>query len=278
MEKQVKLLATDLDGTLFYPKRRVNLIAKKNRRFLDRFREEGNKIVFVTGRSPEYANKVFDKLGYTVDVIGMNGAYTIVDGEVTNEHFLDFDIRALFKDVESRYPLLGKMLISRKYPLLIATSPIGNFIRTFYSVYYWSQGGYAENYHFSNEEYEKELDSKEVYKLMLFFGLSKKKVKMASEVTKFLRDKYPGKFEASWSNGFIEITPHGSSKSFGLDRYIKSKNISPDNVYVVGDSGNDISMFNSFYERSFCMKHSHKKVKKYAKTILRRFHHLSRYI
>lgn len=278
MEKHIKLLASDLDGTLFYPKRRITMIAKKNRKFIERFLNEGNKLVFVTGRSPAYAKKVSHKLGHEVDVIGMNGAYTIIDGKVENEHFLDFNIAKMLFDLNSLFPILGTMLISRKHPLLISTPPISAAFRLFYRLYYWFQGVYAEDYHFSNEEFVREIKTKEVYKIMIFFGLSKRGVKTAAKANSYLREFYPGQFEASWTNGFIEITPIGSSKAGGLERYIASKNMMDDQVYVVGDSGNDISMFNAFYDRSFCLKHSHKKVKRYAKTIIRRFHHLERYL
>ena len=46
-----KLIATDLDGTLFYPKKRIKMISKKNLRFLrDRIDKE-NHIVIVSGRN-----------------------------------------------------------------------------------------------------------------------------------------------------------------------------------------------------------------------------------
>ncbi len=278
MEKDMKLLATDLDGTLFHPKRRVKLIASKNIKFINRFIEDGNKVVLVSGRSPAFAHKVIKRLGHDIDVIGMNGAYTINNGEVMNEHFLDFNIKQMLFDLNSLFPILGTMLISRKYPLLISTPPVGRFLQAFYRFYYWSLGNYAEDYHFSNEAFLKEINGGEVYKLMIFFGISRRGVKMASRANQYLREHYKDQFEASWTGGFIEITPAGTSKASGINRYIKAHNIKRENVYVVGDSGNDISMFQSFYENSFCMKHAHKKVRKYAKTIIRRFHHLERHI
>lgn len=278
MTNDIKLLASDLDGTLFYPKRPINLIAKKNIRVIDNFVEKGNKVVLVTGRSPNYASKVVDFLGHDVDVIGMNGAYTIIDGKVINEHFLDFEIGKVLHEVNYLFPTLGQMLISRKYPLLISTPPISKIMKLFYSVYYKFQGKYAEDFLFSNEEFVKEIQGREVYKIMLFFGLSKHGVKIARKATSYLRENYAGQFETSWTGGFIEITPTESSKGVGIDRYINEKGIAAQNVYVVGDSGNDISMFNGYYENSFCLKHAHKKVKKYAKTIIRRFHHLERYL
>lgn len=278
MTKDMKLLATDLDGTLFYPKRPRRLIAKKNIKVIDRFVNDGNKVVLVTGRSPNFASKVVDFLGHDVDVIGMNGAYTIVDGKVADEHFLEFEIDKVLFELNSLFPVLGQMLISRKYPLLISTPPIGKIIELFYQIYYKMQGRYGEDYHFSNEEFINEIKGKEVYKIMLFFGLSRSGVKRARKATTYLRENYGSKFETSWTGGFIEITPIGSSKADGIERYLAQKGIASKNVYVVGDSGNDISMFNAYYDNSFCLKHAHKKVKKYAKTIIRRFHHLERYL
>lgn len=278
MKKNYKLLATDLDGTLFYPKRPRSLISRKNKKFLKKFMDEGNKVVLVTGRSPAYTKNLFEVLGQEVDVIGMNGAYTIVDGQIRDEHFLDFPIEKMLYDLNALFPILGTMLISQKYPLLISTPPIGKFIQFFYNVYYFLQGRYAEDYHFSNEEFIAEIESKHVYKLMIFFGMSRSGVKRAARANQYLREHYPHQFEASWTGGFIEITPVGVSKANGIKKYAAEKNIPEENIYVVGDSGNDISMFKAFYEHSFCMKHSHKNVKKYAKTIIRRFHHLEKYI
>lgn len=278
MEKEIKLLATDLDGTLFHPKRRKKLIASKNVKFIDRFIADGNKVVLVSGRSPRFAQKVIDKLGHDVDVIGMNGAYTISGGKVMNEHFLDFPIEKMLFDLKSLFPVLGTMLISRNYPLLINVPPVGRFIENFYRFYYWTLGNYAEDYQFSNEEFLEEIQSGQVYKLMIFFGISKRGIKIASNANRYLREHYKDQFEASWTGGFIEITPAGVSKANGIEKYIAANDIKRSNVYVVGDSGNDISMFHAFYDNSFCMKHAHKKVRKYAKTIIRRFHHLEKHI
>lgn len=278
MTKETKLLASDLDGTLFYPKRPRRFIARKNKKFLDRFVSEGNKVVFVTGRSPNFANKVVNFIGHDIDVIGMNGAYTIVDGKVKDEHFLDFPIGKVLYELNFLFPSLGQMLISRKHPLLISIPPMGKIMELFYRIYYLLQGEYAEEFLISNEEFVKEIDSKEVYKIMIFFGLSKRGVKLAAKANSYLRKNYAGQFESSWTGGFIEITPMNSSKAQGIEKYINEKGFKHENVYVVGDSGNDISMFNAYHDNSFCLKHAHKKVKKYAKTIIRRFHHLEKYM
>ena len=55
MKKNV--IATDLDGTLFYPKRPLHIIAKRNRVFLNRFTNDGGLLVLSTSRCKFFAVK-----------------------------------------------------------------------------------------------------------------------------------------------------------------------------------------------------------------------------
>ena len=53
-----KLLAVDLDGTLFYPKQVTHRISKKNVAFLRKWIDAGNKVVLVSSRSNDFTNKL----------------------------------------------------------------------------------------------------------------------------------------------------------------------------------------------------------------------------
>ena len=64
----------------------------------------------------------------------------------------------------------------------------------------------------------------------------------------------------------------------GLSIYCDYLNIKKEDVYAVGDSGNDIEMFNRFYENSYCMKHGGKVVRKYAKHTIRRVYDLNKLV
>ena len=57
-----KLLAIDLDGTLFYPKRKRKCICKKNVLFLRKWIDAGNKVVLVTSRSTQFVEKLNDEI------------------------------------------------------------------------------------------------------------------------------------------------------------------------------------------------------------------------
>ena len=57
-----KLLAIDLDGTLFYPRRVRKCICKKNVIFLRKWIDAGNKLVLVTSRSTQFTAKLKDEI------------------------------------------------------------------------------------------------------------------------------------------------------------------------------------------------------------------------
>ena len=120
----------------FYPKRPRRLITYRNLKFIRRFIDEGNKVVLVTGRSPDFAKKVVTLVDRKVDVIGMNGAYTLVDGEVKESHFLDFQIDKVLSELEFLYPCVGRVIMSKKYPLLLSTTQLGRGLAIFYRFYY----------------------------------------------------------------------------------------------------------------------------------------------
>ncbi|MGI6644873.1 MAG: HAD-IIB family hydrolase [Bacilli bacterium] len=273
-----KVLATDLDGTLFYPKRRKNMMTKKNIAFCRRFIENGNQLVLVTARSPFYTKKVEEKIGYPLDVVGMNGAYIVVDDKLIEEHFIDTDLVKLTSLMKEKFNIQAVMLTSTKYPMLLSNPKLNIFKKMFYSIYYKLQGVYGEDHIIDQDLLDDELANGKIYKVMFFFGLGKKGKKRAQEAHEYLRENYPNEFETSWTHFFVEITPLSCSKGESLIKYLDHRGYKKEQTYVVGDSGNDISMFKTFYENSFCMKHSPKNVKMHAKTIIANVSQLEEYL
>lgn len=74
-----KLLAVDLDGTLFYPQRRFALMTRKNLKFLKDFIADGNEVVVATGRNCRMLKKIEKKLGTKLTMIGCKGSFTRTD-------------------------------------------------------------------------------------------------------------------------------------------------------------------------------------------------------
>ena len=112
---------------------------------------------------------------------------------------------------------------------------------------------------------------------MQSYSLDKAAKKRAEKITPELIAKYP-QFHFAWLNEFIEVTPKGCSKATGLSKYLDSVQSREDNVLVIGDSGNDVPMFEAYYEQSFCMSHSPASVKSHAKHIVESFSDLEKYL
>lgn len=272
-----KVIATDLDGTLFYPKDKKRMIVNQNLFFLQSFVDKGGKLILVTGRSQDYGYKVIEKIGRECALISYNGA-ALYDGKkcvfkknIENNIAID-----LFEKFTKEYKIPGVFMMSDR-GLTIWLKYKSKLIRWFYIQYYKTLKIYAENIHYEKEAFYDALKNDNIYKMMLYFGLGKVKRNRASNATSKIR-KSNTDIEANWSKNVVEITASGCYKANVLKKYCEENGYDFKDVFVVGDSGNDISMFKEFYDNSFCMNHGPKNVKKHAKYVIKKFEDLSRYI
>ena len=265
-----KVIATDLDGTLFYPKKRISMIPKKNRLFLQRFIKDGGRLVVVTSRHSTFTNKIAGKLGAPVDIVGTNGAYIVSDGKIIHEQFFEAEpLRKLVLDLRENYDPKLMMLTSKRYPIIQLTSSTTLGSSIMYFLYEAVQGVYGEQWRSSDHLFFQEISKGEATKLMVLIGLRKKKQRLAKKITEKLQQDYPD-FDFCWLNQFIEITPKGCNKANGLSIYLDNLGISEDNIKVVGDSGNDVPMFRLFQKQSYCMSHAPKEVQAEAAHVIDR--------
>jgi len=273
-----KVIATDLDGTLFYPRKRVRMISADNRVFIEKFMDDGGKILLVSGRNRYFGEKVADNLKRSVDVVGCNGAFVLSNGALIKESFFEKEtLKKIINEATREYRLPMILLFTKHRNLVIPRTGVGWLKGLLYTAYEFFQGTYREPVVRSDKVFYEELEGGEVYKAMLFFGITGGAKVKAREANKLLRLRYPDA-EFSWVEQCIEITPKGASKSEGIAFYLDYNHLSRDNVLVIGDSGNDISMFEAFKERSFCMEHSPSEVKKHASHVIKRFYDLDDYI
>ena len=270
-----KLLAIDLDGTLFYPKRRRKCICKKNVLFLRKWIDAGNKVVLVTSRSTQFTEKLKDEIQRPVDFITCCSSQIIVGGQMLYEKSMPREkLKKIVAHIEKTYEPIAFLMTTENHPCIIKYSrKVSHMYLTFYRLWHWFQFSYREPYIADNELFEKELNESKVYKIMTFIVLRKKKAAVSKETNKELREAFT-EIESSWTAQVNELTPSGCNKGNGVERYCTLMNINKDDVYVVGDSGNDITMFNKFHENSFCMKRGHPSARKYAKHIISRVYKL----
>ena len=273
-----KVIATDLDGTLFYPKKNFRMVSKDNRLFIDRFSDDGGKLLLVSGRSRYSCEKLAAKLGRKIDFVCCNGSCIVSNGTLIKDTTLEPEpLKKVLLDIEQRYPIMLTMLFTKHHGLVMRHSGLSGLTGIGYRIYTFFQFNYRESIILNDRLYFEELEKGEVYKAMVMFGTSKKKIKMAEKAREILAQERPD-LTFAWSKQVIEITPKGCSKSEGVLFYLDYNHLNYDNVMVVGDSGNDISMFDAFPKNSFCMEHSPDSVKQHATYLIKRFYDLANYV
>lgn len=266
----MKVLCTDLDGTLFYPKKKIRMVTKKNKAFLHRFVNDGNKVVLVSSRHVSFLKKVNRKLGIDCDFIAADGTTIVSNDKVIAENYFDREkLLSLVKDLRRTGHADMFILSSKRHGMVMTRSMVKKWITALYLAYMYSQGVYKEKWIRSDQVFYNEIEKGESAKLMLLVGITKKKIAYSEKLCIELQEKYPD-FNFVWLKQFIEITPKGCSKADGISFYLDYHGISKDNILVVGDSGNDVPMFDRFPNASYCMSHAAPSVKSHAKHIISR--------
>ena len=276
-----KLLAVDLDGTLFYPKgRRKKYTSNKNMKFLRDFIDAGNRVALVTSRSYQFVEKLQAAIDRPLDLVVCNGAYITVDGEAIRDEGMNKQaLKDVLDHLDNHHRPIAYLMSTEDHPCIIKKNvKRGRFLMWCYGIYYKAQGVYQEPYIVDNDLFEEQFNNdKHIYKVMTFYGFGRSKKQLSKEINKLLRKDHPD-IESSWSLIVNELTPLDCNKSCGLQFLCKKLNINDSDVYVIGDSGNDISMFNRYHEHSFVMAHAYPSVKKYAKYSVSRVFKLRKYV
>lgn len=274
-----KLLAVDLDGTLFYPKKFKRCISKKNVKFLQNWIDAGNRVVLISSRGQKFVEALKEEIQRPFDILAGTGAQVVADGKLVRDISLQKEeLKEVLNYINNEYHPLAFMASGKEGGQIIKTcNKVSRLVLFFYKIWWFFQGKAREKTIIDDKAYEDFIENGEVSKVMVFYGLKKNKAKISKEINKDLRDKY-NEIEFSWTAQVNELTPNGCNKSSGLQFYCELMNIDKSDVYVVGDSGNDISMFNDFHEHSYCMKHSYPSVKKYASHIISRVYKLDKLV
>lgn len=275
---QIKLIATDLDGTLLYPKKYLSLIDKDNVKFLSDFAKNGGKVVCITGRNPKLKHKIEKKIKSKIGYIGCNGGFTVDENDQIYDlnplnNDIIMEIFNKYQDYEGikcwlLFDLANGMLVYSK--MNVALDLIVKAVGAL-------RFSYRESLIFNKNKFINKIKTEKIYKLVINFGLGKTNFDDAYKFSKLLKENYRDKVNVVDSDSSIEITSVNATKALALQRYIEKQGIDKNEVYVVGDSGNDICLFKEF-PHSFCMNHSHPRVKHHALHWVNKVSELSDYI
>lgn len=242
----IRLIAIDMDGTILSPDHSISI---KNRKAIWEAQKNGIKVVIATGRSFPEAFEPINKAGLNLSYICINGA------EVRDQHGkLISATHIMEKDISKVTTILDvkaidyQLFIDKQVYTKNIKAPIDTFIQLTEA---------ANQIPIVDEIRREVMDRVErgiirvvesfdaliaergssIYKI---FGTSYNRQNL--DDAREALQKLPGLAVSSSGAGNLEITSVHAQKGIAVEQYAKSKGISMDQVMVIGDNYNDLSM------------------------------------
>ena len=232
-KKEIKLFATDLDGTLFSRPSHLSPYAEETLRTL---RKKGVEVAICTGR--HYARILNDFPKDTYDYVVSNNGQ---------------DVYFVHEDTHTSMPVLNKEEIQQllpladKYPVILMASTDTDFITTgsrknYIAIKLYRFGlqvrdlFFHQNFHRPEINFDvNNIENLNIIKIC-FSGA-------ASSLRKLSKEIPTDQFSVFFVNkNWLEVQPHGINKGNGIQMIMDHKNLSSKNVCAIGDGENDLSM------------------------------------
>lgn len=225
----IRVIATDLDGTLLRPDLSVS---PRTRRALDAARAAGIHVVPVTARQPRGVRRIAEAAGFTEYALCGNGAYGVHLG--TGETLFEAHVEAAAQRA------LAEALAERVPGVLFVSVRQGGEV-------FVAQEGYAAIAHFEDHKREPGEMSAHALDDVLAAPSLKFIVRHAiltpRELLAELRALNLGGFAVTHSGApFLEVLAGGVSKAWGLERLCGRLGVAREEVLAFGDAPNDAEM------------------------------------
>lgn len=274
-----KLLAVDLDGTLFYPQKPISVMTRANKKFLKDFIKAGNEVVLATGRNTRMLNKIEKKVGSKLTLIGCNGGFVMKNHEIYKSNPLDKEMcSSLFVEFKDKFGIMAWTLMDdTDKDYIYFNESVTKLIGPLVKIHYFFKFAYREVTILDRKAFLQKLNEGPIYKIMAMFGVGKKAVNKALEATNPFKERCGELCNAANSSTVIEITAKNASKGEALYEYAMENGYDINDVYCVGDTENDVSMFKRF-PHSFVMSHSPIWIKEHAAHEVNRVSDIQKYV
>lgn len=263
----IKKIFCDIDGTLIHHDSTLkelynsknSIIPTNNLEKIDTLKDV--EFNLASGRIGSNLEILEEKIGKKVVYkISLNGSIVYKNKEIILENTMDQQtakevVKYLDDNKIFYFIFTSNGIITGKKKI---KNPIAKKIRSWLGVPINKQNLKAQ------EMIEKFPDTK-IYKFSINFNTPWKD--LSKLVTK-LQERFPQLHSTASSSYSIDINPNSVSKGDLIKQICKDDNIDVNNVAVIGDSGNDISMF-SITPYSFCMDHAKPNVLESANYIIK---------
>ena len=252
-EMEIKVIATDMDGTLLDPRGQLDLLRLE--KILDQLDQRGVRFVIATGNEIHRMRQLLGHLAERVVLVVANGARIFEHNELLQAQTWDEDMvdKALahFKGRECQ-------------DQFVVTAMNGGFVKkgtVFTELDKFMTPEMIEKL-YQRMNFVDEFDSS------LFGGVLKMSMVVGEErldsVLQEVNDLFDGRVRAVSSGyGCIDILQDGIHKAWGLEELLKRWNLKPEQIMAFGDSENDIEML-EMAGISYAMENAEETVKRVA--------------
>lgn len=265
----IKLIASDLDGTLLDE---PNRISKINLDAIDYAYQKGAKFCFSTGRDLQSVkditcllkhkpvlllgngSEVYDEDENLVFQNFFNNKYLVEVCEIMNKH----DVPYMVFTTDGFYTTTNPVEVRRRF-----IERIGKIRNQEMAHIFATNMDKPCNNLVQIEDIQEFAKTKKVLKVEGFHYNSKPVEDVKKELEKFTELSH-----LSTGKNNVEVTNLTATKGLALKRYCEHANIKKDEVMVMGDSHNDLSMFELF-KYSFAPENSIQEIKDYAYKVVK---------
>lgn len=255
----IRLIASDMDGTLLTPQTNIS---KANADAIRRLQSAGIEFLICSGRDYQEARSVMETCDITCGYICLSGAAVYSpDGEILNEIPLTSqnlaDIERILKSQHAHMDILTS---AGRY----TTAQKDWKRKELYSFLNGKMGLPAVISQEVEDAVQKRIESTTFISSLEDLPDDSTAFKICSSglpVHKVIKLKeifadFPDLAAASSFPDNIELTNQAAQKGPALKAYAKNKGISPDEIMVLGDSDNDLSMFTSEFGWTVAMENA----------------------
>ncbi|WP_270648212.1 HAD-IIB family hydrolase [Paeniclostridium hominis] len=266
-----KLLASDIDGTLLLNRK----IHHKSIENIDRFKNDGNLFILSTGRALCELDSIINEYKLDVDAYVLcNGAFILDKSLNIIEDFkIDSDIvYKISKYVLSTNNFTLSVLDGYKSYLIKSKNILkarNLFNLNSFKKIYKMLINKSSNLELLNLNHLKGNDLN--INIMSIYSLNDN-VEKAENLKNYLNDEFGEYITAYRNKYFVDVVFKSCSKATGIEKVCKNFNLADNNVYVIGDSWNDLSMFER-YDNSYTFTYAEKTLQKKANKVIDSFHY-----
>ncbi len=261
----IKLLVSDLDGTFIMSKPvDGKIVSKENTEAIHRFIEQGGRFVTCSGRHHEFSYELMEELGFTFDMIGINGATLVhnnclIEHNNPRRHYIRKVVEELSK--EEYKDQLAIICIDLNNNFILGDP--NSWVRARFE----NALRVGKINSISDKPLLDYLNDRKCYDVTSLHVNVKDPNTLHDWIHK-LREMFDQHFDIYASGPInIEFMKPGINKGHGVRSIMKLYGLEEHEIAVAGDNQNDISMFFTT-NNSYCMSTATPQVQKYAHKVV----------